>query len=333
MARRVARPSAQREVRLTPRYKECVSCGGRLWVAYHAQRTLMTFRGLVRLRLVVRRCRNRECELYHLPYRAEEEGAWALPHGEFGLDIITVVGQLRYGEHRSIPEIHQRLESRGVSIAQRTVTDLLERYEELVALHLADEERLLERLKQQGQVILAIDGMQPDVGHEVLWVIRDCLSGEVLLARSLLSSTQRDLSALLREVKEALPVPMRGVISDGQQTIRKAVARCLPGVPHQLCQFHYLREAAKPIFEADRHAKAQLKHQVRGVRPIERGLEEQEDEQSQAIHGYCLAVRSALTDDGRPPLAASGLKLHDRLTQISDSIARVEGKRGAFLPH
>jgi Transposase, Mutator family len=328
MARRDPRPPAQREVRLTPLREHCVSCEQRLWVAYHAQRTLMTFRGLVRLTLVVRRCRNPECALYHLPYRAEEEGAWALPHGEFGLDIITVIGQLRYGEHRSIPEIHQRLVQRGVSIAQRTVSDLLERYEELVALHLADEERLLERLKQQGQIILAFDGMQPDVGHEVLWVIRDCVSGEVLLARSLLSSTQKDLSALLREVTEAVPVPIRGVISDGQQTIRKAVARCLPGVPHQLCQFHYLREAAKPIFEADRHAKTQLKQQVRGVRPIERSLEEQEDEQSQAMHGYCLAVRSALTDDGRPPLCASGLKLHERLTQISDSLARVEEKRG-----
>jgi len=331
MARREARPPAQREVRLTPLREQCVSCGERLWVAYHARRTLMTFRGLVHLTLVVRRCRTPECALYHVPYRAEEEGAWALPQGEFGLDIITVVGQLRYGEHRSIPEIHQRLVQCGVGIAQRTVTDLLERYEELVALHLADEERLLERLKQQGQVILAIDGMQPDVGHEVLWVLRDCVSGEVLLARSLLSSTQKDLSALLCEVTEALPVPIRGVISDGQKTIRKAVAKLLPGVPHQLCQFHYLREAAKPIFEADRHAKAQLKQQVRGVRPIERSLEELEDEQSQAMHGYCLAVRSALTDDGRPPLCASGLKLHDRLTQISDSLARIEEKRGNLL--
>src|SRR5205823_7894769 len=101
---------------------------------------------------------------------------------------ITLIGQLRYGEHRSIPEIHQRLLQRGVSIAERTVTDLLARYEELVALQLADEHRLRQRLKEQGQVILAIDGMQPDVGHEVLWVLRDCLSGEVLLARSLLSS-------------------------------------------------------------------------------------------------------------------------------------------------
>ncbi len=331
MARREARPPAEREVRLIPLSKQCVNCGEWLWVAYHAQRTLMTFRGLVRLTLVVRRCRNTECELYHLPYRAEEEGAWALPHGEFGLDIITVIGQLRYGEHRSIPEIHQRLVQRGVTIAQRTVTDLLERYEELVALHLADEARIQARLKQQGQVLLAIDGMQPDVGHEVLWIIRDCLSGEVLLARTLLSSTRGDLATLLCEVKEAISVPIRGVISDGQQTIRQAVERCLPEVPHQLCHFHYLDEAAEPIFEADRHAKTELKKLVRGVRPIERSLEGGEGEQTDAMRSYCLAVRSALTDDGHPPLCASGLKLHDRLTQISDSLARVEEKRGAFL--
>jgi hypothetical protein len=202
----------------------------------------------------------------------------------------------------------------------------------LVALRLADQQRLNERLKQQGQVILAIDGMQPDVGHEVLWILRDCLSGEVLLARALLSSTQGDLSALLREVTEALAVPIVGVISDGQQSMRKAVAKQLPGVPHQLCQFQYLREAAKPIFEAERHAKTELKKLVRGVRPIERSLEGQQDEQTEAVQGYCVAVRSALTDDGRPPLCASGLKLHDRLTQISDSAFARRGKKGELPP-
>ena len=104
----------------------------------------------------------------------------------------------------------------------------------------------------------------------MLWVLRDCLSGEVLLARSLLSSRQEDLAALLAQVKDGLSVPIAAVVSDGQHSIRKAVAGALPGVPHQLCQFHYLREAARPIYEADRHAKKELKKRVRGVRPIER---------------------------------------------------------------
>jgi Transposase, Mutator family len=176
---------------------------------------------------------------------------------------------------------------------------------------------------EQGRVILAIDGLQPDVGHEVLWVIRDCLSGEVLLARSLLSATEADLAGLLREVRQGLPVLIRGVVSDGQHSIRRAVKAALPGVPHQLCHFHYLREAAKPIFEADRHAKKELKKQVRGIRPIERRLEGRADPEAEAVRGYCLAVRSALTDDGRPPLCASGLKLHERLGAIYASIARV----------
>ena len=99
-------------------------------------------------------------------------------------------------------------------------------------------------------------------------------------------------------------------------------------LPYQLCHFHYLREAAKPIYAADRHAKKELKKQVRGIRPIERSLEGQIDEEAQTVRDYCLAVRSSLTDDGRPPLEASGLKLYDRLTQISASIERVAEKRG-----
>jgi hypothetical protein len=101
----------------------------------------------------------------------------------------------------------------------------------------------------------------------------------------------------------------------------------LPEVPHQLCHFHYLREAARPIYEADRHAKKELKKRVRGVRPLERQLDGRTDAEAAVIRGYCGAVRSALTDDGRPPLVASGLKLYDRLTAITASLDRVE-KRG-----
>ncbi len=204
------------------------------------------------------------------------------------------------------------------------MSNLLDRYDELLAVSLTDNQRLRKVIGSQKRVILALDGLQPEVGHEVLWVIRDCLSEEILLARTLLSSCGKDLEALLLEVTEALPVPIVGVVSDGQHSIRNAVAGALPGVPHGLCHFHYLREATKPLFETDRHAKKELKKLVRGVRPLEREIAEREGPISETIQGYCLAVRSSLTDDGHPPLDNPGLKLHERLTQIHSSLERVE---------
>jgi hypothetical protein len=98
-----------------------------------------------------------------------------------------------------------------------------------------------------------------------------------------------------------------------------------------LCHFHYLREAAKPVYEADRHAKKELKKQVRGIRPIEREVEQEENEEGIITRKYCLAVRSALTDDGHHPLSAPGLKLYERLSLIAASLERVAQKGGCHL--
>jgi hypothetical protein len=329
MARMAARPDAAITTSLSPRRVNCPHCGTRMRADYTNRRTVATLAGLTRLHLLVRRCHNARCAAHRRPYRPEAEGRVALPHHEFGLDVIALVGRLRYAEHRSVPEIRARLVARGVAVAERTVTNLLDRYDELLAVVLADDRRLGTVLAEQGRVVLAIDGLQPDVGHEVLWVIRDCLSGEVLLAKSLLSARRADLAGLLATVRDALPVPVAGVVSDGQHSIRWAVAKALPGVPYQLCQFHYLREAAAPVFEADRHAKKVLKRKVRKIRPIERAVEGRTDPAAEVVRGYCGAVRSALTDDGRPPLAAPGLKLHGRLTAISASLDRVAPQGGS----
>ena len=191
MARRTRRPTPTHQQLLEPVHRRCPQCEGPLWAVYYTRRTVTTLSGVYRLTLHIRRCITPTCPRFHQPYRPEEEGAWALPHGEFGFDVIALIGRLRYAEHRSVPEIHQRLLTRGIPLAERTVTYLVDRYEELITLRLADHERLRALLSAQGQVILALDGLQPDRGHEVLWVVRDCLSGEVLLARSLLSAIQR----------------------------------------------------------------------------------------------------------------------------------------------
>jgi Transposase, Mutator family len=330
MARTRARPRPTAAQTLTPVTTHCPACGHKFRTDYHNFRTVTTLDAVLRLTLHICRCPNPACERFHRPYRPEAEPHFALPHHEFGLDVLALVGRLRYAEHRSTTEIYHALTRRGVSLAPRTASNLLDRYDELRALATADPGRLGPLLRQQRRLVLALDGLQPDVGHEVLWVLRDCLSGEVLLAKSLLSATIKDLAALIAAVRDALPVPITGAVSDGQDTIRKAVARALPRVPHQLCQFHYLREAAKPIYEADRHAKKELKKRVRGVRPIERAAEDAEDAEAEVVRGYCAAVRAALTDDGRPPLAAPGLRLHERLRGIAASLDRVAAKAGSL---
>jgi hypothetical protein len=313
---------------LTPERATCPHCGGHLRADYTNTRTLHTLAGVTRLTLTIRRCHNAACPAHKTPYRPEAEGALALPRHEFGLDVIALIGRLRYAEHRSVPEIRTHLVGRHVAVSERTVTNLLDRYDELLAASLTDDRRLKKALGSQHRVILALDGLQPDVGHEVLWVIRDVLSGEILRAKSLLSARQQDLAELLSAVKASCPVPVVGIVSDGQHSIRKAVADVFPGVPHQLCQFHYLREAARPLYEADRNAKKELKKKVRVVRGIERRTEGRSDAEADVIRGYCSAVRSALTDDGRPPLEASGLKLRARLNDIASRLGRAGEKGG-----
>jgi hypothetical protein len=97
---------------------------------------------------------------------------------------------LRDAEHKGASEIHSALLGRDVGASQRTVTNLLGRDDELLAAALGDGRWLKELLAGQGRVLLALDGFQPDVGHEVLWAPRDCLLGEGPLAGSLPSARQ-----------------------------------------------------------------------------------------------------------------------------------------------
>ena len=92
MARRTARPTAPRTYRLEPEQPRCPHCGGSARVAYHDRRSVATLEGRYALVLVVRLCREPACPWYRRPYRPEEEGGWALPHGEFANLVFSRPG-------------------------------------------------------------------------------------------------------------------------------------------------------------------------------------------------------------------------------------------------
>ncbi|MGH2505852.1 MAG: hypothetical protein ACRDHZ_00295 [Ktedonobacteraceae bacterium] len=249
MARRLSRIEVTQEKTLTILNEHCEQCGQLLWVAGHNHRTIVTLSGTWKLTLVIRQCIQLGCPSYQCRQHPEEEGSWALPHGEIGLDVIVLIGAWHFRRNCSASEIYRELQARGINIAQRSVTYLIRRYEKLVKW---PDERIKIKLQQLGQVILVIDELQPEASlppgimYETLWVVRDSLSREILLARL------GNLRYLLNDVKyclRQLKVSVKSLIFNGEGMISSEIAIVFPDVPCKLCQFHQFKNTTGPLAE------------------------------------------------------------------------------------
>ena len=236
---------------------------------------------------------------------------------QFSLDVIAKIGRLYFKDHQTIDQITQTLKK--LCISRSEVNLLCQVYLALTTANRQQDTRYLSKIQANGGITLALDGVQPEKGNETLWILKDVLTGETLLAKNLQSADKDSIASLLREIK-VLNIPVRGVISDGQRSIRLAVKQEFPGVPHQLCHFHFIRNIARPISEMDRALKVDLKKKVKGIKSIEQNAMCQTDKKSRLILQYCKAIRFALQDDGCYPLEPGGLKLYRRLTTVQQSL-------------
>ena len=142
------------------------------------------------------------------------------------------------------------------------------------------------------------------------------------MAKTLLSSATPEIEQLIEEVL-SLGLPIVGVISDKQESICLAVQHKLPTVPHQICQYHYLKDVAQPICEADRHFKKELKKRIRGISDVERQAEQVPTKEAQMGADYSLAMRTVMRDEGKYPRDPPGVQLYQKLQLIAASVERV----------
>lgn len=263
-------------------------------------------------------------------YRPEAENILALKGYTFGLDVIVYIGQLRYRENKTIEAIQNQLTEK-LSISVKEVALLCEVFLALVTTVAQEDSNLIAQLNHLGGIVLSIDGIQPEKGNETVYLLREVRLGRVLVAQNLLSSATGEIEKLIEQVKQ-LEVPIIGVISDKQHSICLAVERQLPGIPHQLCQYHYLKDLAKPVCEADRQFRKELKKQVRKIRPIEVAVQQSGDNwEAQIAQDYCLAIRTVMRTEGKYPLEFPGVELYRKLMQIANSLERVLSFRSSQL--
>jgi len=202
--------------------------------------------------------------------------AIAPPRLAVAWDVFAWIGHRRFARHWSVPQVCAELsDSHAIDLSEDAVEDYIRQYEVMVAARHTDLEEMRRAYANTKSLVLTIDGLQPEKGHETLYVVRELSQKRVWFAEPLLSSTNDEVRQVLsrtRQIAEALGIPVSGWMSDKQEAFVAGIAEEFPGVPHRYCDNHFLRDLAKPVLEKDSHAKVQMRRKVRGLRAIEQAV-------------------------------------------------------------
>lgn len=331
-----------------PELTQCVDCGSRLRRAVTiSDRSVITLKEALHVVHCGYRCPLPDCPGHHRLYRSSEADALALPGFTFGLDIVLFVGQLRLREHQTVDEIHQALSQQLAEIHQRIsrreILCLFEAYTALLraGTEVGHDEEWKAQVRANHGLLLSIDGIQPDNGNETIYLVRDVWTGRLLTAENVTDSTKERLKQVLAPVV-ALDLPVVGVISDAQPTELQAVADLWPQAPHQICQFHAIREAGRLIYVADHRVRNEVRirlqqktHEYR--QDLHKRLKKAEEQQERnaaeidqlhILEDYAATVEGALNLESVPPFQYGGLAMQEALSKIQASVERLDQKGG-----
>jgi hypothetical protein len=343
--------------------RDCPSCGRRMYVCDHRYRHFFTLEGPLELVCKLNHCPDPRCPGHAQTKSPEVEPTIALPGWGIGWDVFCWIGHRRFSRHWSIPQIRgELLDSFAIHLTEPGIAKYIQRYQTMLAASRQDPEALRRHYQGVDSIILSIDGLQPEKGHETLYVVRELTGKRVWFAEALLSATAAEVRRLIAQAKawaDALGTTVALWISDKQDTFVTGIAGEFPGVPHRYCTNHFLRDLAQPVLEADSHAKVQMRTKVRGLRGIEQSVLKHrrdavsasegssqesivtkatdqddppyagDDPAGDVVLNYCAAVRGILNDDQGGPLQPPGLRMAEALNEVRQSVQRnVDAQKG-----
>lgn len=318
-----------------PTIKTCPRCGAplrrrcTLW-----RKHLVTLSGRIRVFSMGYSCSRSRCSQSRNLYRSVEAEQLSPKGRSFGYNVIVQVGRWRFWDHRTLDEIVVLLKALDLPISRRQILYLIG---DFLALLRAGQPAKIESHRtyfQRHGLVLSLDGMEPEQGNEMLFVVREVNLDLTLVAETLYSSRADLISRQLLEPVKALGFRIRAVVSDADKNIRRAVEASLPDCPQQACQVHCLCDAGQLIFEADRAMKTDLRRDIRAkLRPVSRELSRssETDPRLAVLTDYCEGLRDALRSDGLSPFELAGLDLYKGLQRLETSLRHCEKKGGILF--
>jgi hypothetical protein len=330
--------------------RACPTCGRTMYVCDHRHHRIFCLDGPAHLVCKLNHCPDPTCPGHHKTVGPEAEATITMPYWVLGWDVFCWIGHRRFARHWSVPQIRgELLDAYKIPLSDDAIEKYIHRYQVMLAARQQDDDRLREEYRSADPLILSIDGLQPEKGHETLYVVRELTRKRVWFAEALLSATEAEVRRLITEARrwaERLGKPVKLWMSDKQDAFVTGIAAEFPDVPHRYCANHFLRDLAKPVLEADSHAKVQMRSKVRGLRAIEKAILDRRrppaegpetpppptEEATEVVREYCSAVRGILNDDQGGPLHPSGLRMAEALGEVRQSLQRNPGAKKGGEP-
>src|SRR3954469_4391235 len=256
--------------------RNCPACGRMMHVCDHRHRRLHTLDGPVQLICKLNRCPDPTCPGHAKTKSPELEITIALPQVAIGWDVFCWIGHRRCSRHMAISLIRSELlDDYAIQLSEDALETYIRRYQVMLAARQQDPESLRRHYESVEEIILCIDGLQPEKGHETLYVVRELTRRRVWFAEPLLSATEDQVRRLITRAKEwaeSLGLPVGLWMSDKQEAFVKGIAAEFPEVPHRYCDNHFLRDVARPVLEDDSQPKVEMRKKVRALRKIEQAV-------------------------------------------------------------
>ncbi len=260
-------------------------------------------------------CADPTCAGHHMRLLSAEGQQITPPCFTYGYDVLARIGWLRQERRDTYAEIRADLAHR-VQISESHVRYL---YQQVYLPLLACHERqywacLAQTARQDGGLIIALDGLAPEGGEPQLWFIRELLNGLTLRCGWLSRFDQVTFEAFLEPLRH-LPWPVLAVLSDKQRGLPEAVAAVLPAASHHFCHSHYLKNLAEPLAKADSAFNVELRKAVR----CEVGLLIRTNKASDVLQPSLLTVTGLLPDSQPNTTEKADFQTGTMATQISQA--------------
>jgi hypothetical protein len=192
---------------------------------YHA---LWTFEGPLQVVNRLGRCPDPACQRRGRTFSPEAERSISMPRWGIGSDVLCWLGQRRFARHWSVPPLRLALQdTHQIALSDDAIEHSIGLDQTRLAARQQAPDRLAEVDRDIASLVLTIDGLQPETGHETLAVVRELMrkrggGAEPWLSRA--TPEGQRVIVLARPWAERVAKPVRGWMADQQDAFVTAMA-------------------------------------------------------------------------------------------------------------